>query len=219
MPPRPESAGLPRAEVDAMRECVRILAADATPEMRAIMSRNAENYIAQGKWIPAFTLEHFAQLFYAADESRAREFLTVVRAAADSGELPCGTPGRVLASEVAAWAECPQVPQNSPLRLWLPTWMHEGSSGHSESSSTVEHAQAPADLPKQRWPAQEDVVLGLVRELGFDPERLPKALPGKGGVKAQVRDLAKDRHRQLFEGRVFEKAWDRLRKDGRIADG
>lgn len=65
-------------------------------------------------------------------------------------------------------------------------------------------------LPAQRW--QENEILRVIGELGHDPRKLPKNKPGKAGVKAEVRALLS------FSPKVFELAWERLRKDGAICN-
>ena len=72
-------------------------------------------------------------------------------------------------------------------------------------------------LPKQRQPYQEEVVLQTIRQLGYDPQSLPKAPAGKPGVKRQVRDaLAANR---AFTGTtILDGAWERLRASGDIND-
>ena len=76
----------------------------------------------------------------------------------------------------------------------------------------LEAAQAPqaTDRPKrpptktERW--REEEILRVLRELGYDPQALPKRIPGKPGVKAEVR-----RKLDWNESKAFDKAWDRLR--------
>jgi len=115
-------------EIDAMRECVRILAPTRTQDERATMARNCEAYIAQCKWIPAFTLEQIPILFYPRAPDKARAMLDVMQRACKSGEL-AGIPkthgGNLgfFASHLAAWPGCPAVPADSPLRFWLPAFM------------------------------------------------------------------------------------------------
>lgn len=66
--------------------------------------------------------------------------------------------------------------------------------------------------PKKDQRHQEDEILRVIRDLKHDPKQLPKNQPGKPGVKADVRvQLA-------FSTKVFDKAWERLRADGSIAD-
>ncbi|WP_027784352.1 MULTISPECIES: hypothetical protein [Burkholderia] len=78
-------------------------------------------------------------------------------------------------------------------------------------ASAVEVEAAPARPPLQQR-HQENEILRVIRELGEDPARLPKQTPGKPGIKAAVRA------KLAFSGKVFDLAWERLRKNGEIAD-
>ena len=75
---------------------------------------------------------------------------------------------------------------------------------------------APA-IPMQRSAAQDAAILAAIRSAGHDPQRLPVNETGKSGVKAAIREvLIRDR---LFVGvTVFDKAWERLRKQSEIAN-
>lgn len=71
--------------------------------------------------------------------------------------------------------------------------------------------------PVQRSTAQELAILDAIRQLGHDPMRLPKNEPGKPGIKKQVSDALK--RSPMFTGStVFNKAWERMRRAGDIAD-
>jgi hypothetical protein len=74
--------------------------------------------------------------------------------------------------------------------------------------------------PVQRSKAQENAILNEIKKQNFSPLTLPINLPGKAGVKASVRSaLLKSSTSQFFEGStIFDKAWDRLRKNGEIAN-
>lgn len=69
--------------------------------------------------------------------------------------------------------------------------------------------------PKLR--TQEKTIMDEITNLGYDPKCLPKNETGKPGVKATVKHALKQN--LLFKGsRVFDKAWERLRGDGDIAN-
>jgi hypothetical protein len=71
--------------------------------------------------------------------------------------------------------------------------------------------------PRLRMREQEYVILDEIRKLEYDPKNLPKRLPGKRGVKAEVRKLLLKN--ELFTGKtVFDDAWERLRDDSEIVD-
>lgn len=78
-------------------------------------------------------------------------------------------------------------------------------------------AQAQAAKPLQRGSAQDAMILTAIRKAGHNPLALPVNEPGKAGVKAEIRNAL--RNEKLFtSSRVFDKAWERLRKQGDIAD-
>jgi hypothetical protein len=71
--------------------------------------------------------------------------------------------------------------------------------------------------PLQRWPYQEQEILRVLRELKLDPRALPKPAPGLPGPKAAARAALGSTGIWAGE-RVFDKAWERLRDSGDIAD-
>lgn len=89
------------------------------------------------------------------------------------------------------------------------------------AESSIERHSGPNNStrrkPAQVFQAQEDEVLKVIRLLGYKPMKLPPRTPGKPWVKSEVwRQIGVC---QLFISQgVFEKAWDRLRKSGEIAD-
>ncbi|MDP2416196.1 MAG: hypothetical protein U1D25_00670 [Hydrogenophaga sp.] len=84
-----------------------------------------------------------------------------------------------------------------------------------EAVTTNTDAQSPR--PVQRQHAQEQKIIHLICEAGFDPKNLPKNKPGKPGVKATVRKAAA--RDKIFTGTtVFDKTWERLRNEKQIAD-
>jgi hypothetical protein len=78
------------------------------------------------------------------------------------------------------------------------------SISYTGTAATPEKA-----VPKQRF--QEQEILRVIGELGYDPKKLPKDTPNKGGVKAEVRAKLPG-----FLGSVFNKAWDRLSRSKEI---
>lgn len=65
--------------------------------------------------------------------------------------------------------------------------------------------------------AQDKNILHLIAFVGADPRRLAPTR-GKAGVKARVRELALADKKLFQSRRVFNKAWERLRKNGEIDD-
>lgn len=122
---------LSKESADALRECLRILAPRHAPEERRIMARNVEQYIAEGKWLPAFTVEHVAALYYPRDQVHEESLRARILEAIRAGELvPAAGAGKLFASDLAGWPDCPRVPSDSPLRYWLQASMHEPSTNH-----------------------------------------------------------------------------------------
>lgn len=65
---------------------------------------------------------------------------------------------------------------------------------------------------------QEEGILEELRRKGYNPKSLPKNLPGKSGVKSEIRKALGTAG--AWGGiTVFDKAWQRLRDTGEIADG
>ena len=64
---------------------------------------------------------------------------------------------------------------------------------------------------------QEETILDALVRLGHSPRALPRNTPGKSGVKAAAKSALKGN--QLFTAKgAFDKAWERCRADGSIAD-
>lgn len=72
----------------------------------------------------------------------------------------------------------------------------------------------PAEpVPTQLW--QEDEILRVIRDIGHDPLNLPPNFPGRPGIKAEVRKQLGASH---WQGKRFDKAWERLRYSRRIVN-
>jgi len=74
-------------------------------------------------------------------------------------------------------------------------------------------AAATKVVPVQRSASQDALVLGKLRELGFDPKALPKAKPGRPATKNAVRKALDG-----LSDAMFKKTWQRLRDSGEIAE-
>lgn len=66
--------------------------------------------------------------------------------------------------------------------------------------------------PQQQQQWQESEILRVIVELGHTPTAIPKRKAGQSGVKSEVRKALR------FSKTVFDKAWERLRADMRVAD-
>ncbi len=83
----------------------------------------------------------------------------------------------------------------------------------------VEAPSATPAKPLQRSAAQDAAILAAIHRVGFNPLSLPVNPSGKPGVKAVIREaLAGVNNLFPRKGRVFDKAWERLRQQGDIAD-
>jgi len=83
-------------------------------------------------------------------------------------------------------------------------------SGVPESAEPPAHVSA-RPLPAQRF--QEQEILRVIGELGYDAKALPKNPNGTKGVKAKVRKIV-----PLNTPGIFDGAWERLRATGEIQD-
>lgn len=77
-------------------------------------------------------------------------------------------------------------------------------------------ADASGMKPVQRAAAQDAEILAAIHSLLLDPKSIIKGPPGKPGVKAEVRKILESN--PLFVGKVFDKAWERLRASKKIQD-
>lgn len=92
-----------------------------------------------------------------------------------------------------------------------------GQSGLGRSAAVDDVSGRSSVVPVSRQEAQEVTILAKLRELNFDPKRLPRSEPGKPGPKAQVKRALGAKG--MWSGaKVFDKAWERLRRAGEIAD-
>jgi hypothetical protein len=83
------------------------------------------------------------------------------------------------------------------------------------ATSAPDAATAGATIPNSRAKAQEAAILKCLRDTGHDPLQLPPEPQGKPGVKAAAR--AALGNKGMWAGTtVFEKAWERLLRNGRI---
>lgn len=75
-----------------------------------------------------------------------------------------------------------------------------------------EDSQPAPATPAKAHRQQENEILEVLRGLGYDPKALPRNPPGSPGAKARARAQL------TFTSKVFDKAWERLRQFGDIAD-
>jgi hypothetical protein len=95
--------------------------------------------------------------------------------------------------------------------------------GHLIPKTSDSVAVTPATVKSQpitpvlRSIAQENAILCQLKNLGFAPDQLPQRHPGRSGVKAKVK-AALGTSGMWVSQKVFDKAWERLRSDGRVAE-
>jgi hypothetical protein len=131
---------LSKESADAFRLAVRILSSISGPQERKRQVINLENFLAEGKWIPTFSPPQIARLYFPSDEASEKKLLTSMRCALAAGELHnSGLAGEsyLLSSDLIAWPECPLVPSDSPLRHWLPEFMHMNEQSSISTKETT----------------------------------------------------------------------------------
>ncbi len=90
----------------------------------------------------------------------------------------------------------------------------EGFANHLNQNITQYASPAPRQKTQR---LQEDEIIQVLGRLGYDPMRLPKHSPGTKGAKHAAR-VAVGTRGTWAGSSVFDKAWDRLRSQGRIKD-
>lgn len=114
----------------------------------------------------------------------------------------------VTPADVNAWL---QLDPGSMLR-WNAT---ESAPVTGEAPPSVDDAAHIE--PVARWQAQEQTILNKLRELDYSPCALPKSEAWTKGVKSKVRAAIGSKG-MWHSAKVFDKAWERLRERGDIAD-
>lgn len=97
--------------------------------------------------------------------------------------------------------------------------LHEAVKAKQEIHKELGAGSAPIKKNRwvQKWRHQEQAVIDKLRELGHVPKALTPFRSGHKWVKSDVRAALADRT-DLFSGGAFDKAWDRLRASGEIAE-
>jgi len=202
---------------NAIRQFVRILSRDAHPDSKINLLRSAEKFIKDGRF-PNIRPHQLAVLFYPNDKELADNFSDAINVALSKGELPymSDAGGPMLTRDcLIAWPDCPLVPLDSPLRFWLPDFMH-ATAEDATPAKTDAATETPGARPMLASQAQDEAILSMLRDKGYDPLAMPPYAPGKPGVKAEIRRAIGDRGMWTGET-VFDKAWERLAKNGDIA--
>jgi len=176
---------------------------------------------ARKKHSGRYTLEEAAEKLAAEAGERPEVILQKLKAAALNGSLPVHEPGRNARYEYGP-GQASQVHEFYEEAYWsdLNEWLnkHEPQIQFRFPISTAEEmltATSPppvATPPLSRHVSQELAIMNAIRGLGFEPTQLPTPHTGKPGVKAAVKKGLN------FSESVFQKAWERLRYSGQIAN-
>lgn len=110
--------------------------------------------------------------------------------------------------------------------LWPKTLQLAEEPVHLEASNPSDIDKSKSidpPPPLQRGEAQEQAILAALRKMGYSPQALPKRQQGKAGPKAQVREVLRgeqdsEQHAGFSSDGIFNKAWERLRSRGEIAE-
>lgn len=140
--------------------------------------------------------------------SRAEGVYALLVRAAEEGRLRVRHPETLLPEVYSEWPS----PSSAGLvctREDLNAWLEK--QGVPYRFQAGPQPPAPKPVPRQR--AQEEAILTKLAELGCNAQALPvpprgKALPEKGAVRKALG----------YSTAVMDKAWQRLRADGRIKD-
>ncbi|MDV7212926.1 hypothetical protein [Azotobacter beijerinckii] len=99
-----------------------------------------------------------------------------------------------------------------------------GRSGMSRTQAQAEkglgtaHAPSGNSKPISKACRQDQAVIEMLRQLGYEPKDLPERPAGRKGAKTDVWSELSNR-KDLFTERSFSKTWDRLRASGDIVGG
>lgn len=87
-----------------------------------------------------------------------------------------------------------------------------------EQNSVAGYAPSSLKRPRTKGLEQENAIVEAIVQLGHDPLKLPSRPPGKSGAKAQVRGRLNPPSPLFPSDKVFDKAWERLKKDGQLIE-
>lgn len=161
-----------------------------TAEERRQIALSVERVIqGQGPDLLPFRFFQVAALFYPGDTARAKTLEAKLQEALAAGDLITVIPHDqrgLLLTELAAWPDCPAVPSNSPLRYWLPKWLHEADDEQANRNSLspspvrwleleqgtteIEFQELPFLLAEARAKPGEDEVITAARAIQFEGE-------------------------------------------------
>lgn len=88
---------------------------------------------------------------------------------------------------------------------------------NSASNQQPHASRLETQKPLSRRLAQEIAILEALRNAGYDPLALPRRVPGKAGIKHEIK-LAVRQGPVSFTKGIFDKAWQRLRDRDEIVE-
>jgi hypothetical protein len=161
-----------------------------------------------------YTLEEAALEIAGHAGERPEAIIESLIAAVRAGTLGVHEPGKNARYESAT------------VRIWydetywddLNTWLASNHPriGWKFPSPSHSHAdRLPYKQPQNKQIAQEEAIVSVIKELGYDCTALPKRIPGKAGVKAAVRAKLE---KSMPSNSAFDKAWERLRRNQEIKE-
>jgi hypothetical protein len=107
----------------------------------------------------------------------------------------------------------------SAYRARRPAVEHQGATDVNtespEKATESATTSATSGKPLSRQRHQEQEILRVLRELGYDPLALPKRINGKRWVAAEVRDKLVG---PKWTPTIHKRAWERLRENGEIKE-
>lgn len=183
--------------------------------LRSAVSRVPVEESRLSAWL---NLDIFAAQRVASEEVVARgpEMNIVLGGWPDAIGLPVGA---ATSEDVMNWALAEGIATESEVRALLdapaPDAVIDALSDSAEAS--------PVAGALQKGMAQEQAVLSALRDLSYDPKGLPARISGKPGPKSKAwavleKSRTADGKAQVSSRGVFDKAWERLRSSGEIAE-
>ncbi len=87
-----------------------------------------------------------------------------------------------------------------------------------EHKTQIVNLPPPPKRARVKGLEEECAIIEAIKQLGIDPEKVPRNPPGKPGVKAAVRKILSERDDLFSYNGSFDKTWEDLRREKRIAD-
>lgn len=98
---------------------------------------------------------------------------------------------------------------------WIDGYMEATAQPAPRVAVTARDAIKPTVAPMPRQIAQEERILELIKAGGHDALKLPSPEPGKKGIKSSIKKQALSEP-SMFSANSFDKAWQRVRDDGKL---